>query len=258
MVIEANRVMIASDEFNLSEKQMFSFFRSIPKELESSVGLMGGWAVTYLLENRKIKHVGSRDIDIFYDSASVTYETITELIARQRFEPHSTFRWAKFYDRRTGKQIGEDESKTVEQYNLITIYLDLAAPDAIGDHVMHEPLLRDVFAGKCERWYSQGSQILMPEIGIMVKIKIKTVPKRVDNFKRQKDLVDLVAMLKNVQSLWLIKDGVAVHLREDLREAHAFALKKELSRFSRDGTINVVADALGLNSNVVLEILRRL
>jgi len=258
MVIEANRVMITSDELNLSEKQMFSFFRSIPKELESSVGLMGGWAVTYLLENRNIKHIGSRDIDVFYDSASVTYETITELIALQQFEPHSTFRWAKFYDRRTGKQIPEDESKTVEQYNLITIYLDLAAPDAIGDHVMHEPLLRDVFAGKCERWYFQGRQILMPEIGIMVKIKIKTVPKRVDDYKRQKDLVDLVAILKNVQSLWLIDDGVTVQLREDLRDCHTLALKKELSRFSRDGTINVVAGTLGLDSNVVLEILRRL
>ena len=250
--------MITSDELNLSENQMLSFFQSIPKEYDNSVGLMGGWAVTYLLENRKIKHIGSRDIDIFYDSTKVTYETITKLISRQLFEPHSTFRWVKFYDRRTGKQISEDESKTVEQFNLITMYLDLAAPDSIGDHVMYEPLLGDIFAGKCEWWHYQGNKILMPEIGIMVKMKIISTPRRVDDFKRHKDLVDLVAMVKNVQSIWMTKDGVNAQLREDLRDSHMSVLKNELPRFSRDGTINAVSNVLGLDTDVILEILERL
>jgi len=257
MVVEAIQFMITSDELTLSEKQMFSFFRSIPKELENSVGLMGGWAVTYLLANRNVRHIGSRDIDIFYDSASVSYNTMTDLIARQGFAPHSTFRWAKFYDRGTGKQIAEDESKTVEQYNLITTYLDLASQNPVAHQVLHEPLLREVFAGKIERWYYQGKSILMPEIGIMVRIKTKSALERVNDFKRKKDLVDLVAMVRNVPSLWsTVHDGDK--LREDLRNSHISELMEELPRFSRDGTIDAVAQSLGLDSNVVLEILRRL
>ena len=127
MALGAGQLMITFEELDISEKQMVSFFNSIPEQFKNSVGLMGGWAVTYLLEKRNVKHIGSRDIDIFYDSISVSYETMTDLIASQGFQPHSTFRWAKFYDRRSGKQIDESESKTLEQYNLITIFLDLAS-----------------------------------------------------------------------------------------------------------------------------------
>lgn len=251
-------MIIAPEGSDLSQKQMISFFRSVPSELKKSVGLMGGWAVTYLLENRKIKHMGSCDIDIFYDSASVDYKTMTEFIKHQGFQPHSTFRWVKFYDRRNEKQISEEQSRTVETYNLVTIYLDLAAPDRVHTHVMHEPLLREVFAGKCEIWNSDGDTILMPEIGLMVKIKIKSAPQRVDEFKRQKDLVDLLAMVRNIQSLWLTRDGVIIRLRDDLRDSHLESLKKELPRFRRDGTLKVVANNLNLDSNVVIDILERL
>jgi len=94
----------------------------------------------------------------------------------------------------------------------------------------------------------------MPEIGIMVRIKIKSAPERVDDFKRQKDFVDLVAMVKYVPSLWSTVSGVST-LRKDLRNGHLSVLKKELPRFSLDGTIEAVAQTLELDSNAVLEIL---
>lgn len=251
-------MIVAPEESDLSQKQIISFFRSVPSGLKKSVGLMGGWAVTYLLKNRKIKHIGSRDIDIFYDSASVDYKNMTELIEHQGFQRHSTFRWVKFYDRHNEKQISEQQSRTLEPYDLVTIYLDLAAPDEVNPHVMHEPLLREVFANKCEIWKSDGDIILMPDVVLMVKIKIKSAPQRVDDFKRQKDLVDLLAMVRNIQSIWLTKDGVNIRLIDELRDSHLESLKKELPRFRRDGTIKVVADNLSLDSNVVIDILERL
>ena len=116
MAVEAKCSMISDETRDRSEQDMISFFRSIPQELEGSFGLMGGWAVTYLLRNRKIDHVGSRDIDIFYDPNRVTYEIVTEMIRRQRFEPHSTFRWIKYVDGRTGREISENESKSLDQF----------------------------------------------------------------------------------------------------------------------------------------------
>lgn len=116
MAIEAKRSIISDQTRDRSEQDMISFFRSIPKGPEGSFGLMGGWAVTYLLSKRKIDHVGSRDIDIFYDPNRVTYEIVTEMIRRQRFEPHSTFRWIKYVDGRTGREISENESKSLDQF----------------------------------------------------------------------------------------------------------------------------------------------
>jgi len=227
------------------------------------LGLMGGWAVTYLLNNRGIQHVGSRDIDIFYDPKCINHSFISELIRRQRFVPHSNFRWAKFFDRRTRKMISENESKRLNHFNLTTIYLDVAAPapdedQFVRDHVLDEPLLREVFDGKSEYSQSADSRILMPNIHVMVRIKTKSVLGRVDSFKREKDLVDLVAMVRNAPELWVQDDGFQVKLRSDLRNEHTLELKRRLDAYSRDGTLSNVANLLALDFDVVLEILRRM
>lgn len=264
MVVEAKCSMISDETRNKSEQDMISFFRSIPAEFEGSFGLMGGWAVTYLLKNRGFEHPGSRDIDIFYDPGRVSYETVSKMIRGQRFQPHSTFRWIKYIDGRTGKEISEHESKTLEQFNLNTIYLDVAAPSpdesrSVRDHVLDEPLLADVFSGKSECCMYHGARILMPSVDIMVKLKMKSVPERTDGFKREKDLVDLVAMVRNVPELWVTDDkGFQVQLRGDLRDPHMRILKQQLELYSRDGTLTNVANELRVDSELVLGILRRL
>lgn len=258
MVVEEKQVIVALEESNLSHAQMVSFFQSLPSELKMSVGLMGGWAVTYLLKKRKVEHIGSRDIDIFFNSDCVDYKKITRIIESQGFQPHSTFRWAKFYDRRNSKQISEEQSRTIEQHNLVIIYLDLAAPDPVDPHVMHEPLLSDIFKDKFELWDIGQNKILMPNVEVMTKMKIKSAPQRVDDFKKQKDLIDLIVILRNDNSLWLTENGVDVRLRDDLRDSYLVTLRDQLPRFQIDGTIRVVADNLGLDSNVVIGMLQRL
>lgn len=75
---------------------------------------------------------------------------------------------------------------------------------------------------------------------------------------REKDLVDVVAMIRNVQNLWLTEGGVRVQLREDLRTSDTLALKEALKIYSRDGTIERVARALMLDPDAVLAILGRM
>jgi len=121
MVVEFEVVMIAEHVRELSEKETLSFFRSAPSD--GSVGLMGGWAVTYLLKKRKVDHIGSRDIDVFYHPSHVNYASISQLIRNSGFLPHSTFRWAKYFDARTGELISEKESKSLQYYDLVIVYL---------------------------------------------------------------------------------------------------------------------------------------
>lgn len=259
MVVEFEIAMMAENVRELSEKEMLSFFRSIPPD--GSVGLMGGWAVTYLLKKRKADHIGSRDIDVFYHPDRVKYASISQLIRNSGFSPHSTFRWVKYFDARTGKLISEKESILMQYYDLVIVYLDVAAPAPGGSllgRVLDEPLLGEVFAGKSEYWELENVRILMPSVEIMVKMKIKSVLGRVDSFKREKDLADLVAMLRNVPELWILEGGFQNRLRDDLRDSNTFALKERLAGYSRDGTLVNAADALNIDYSVALDILGRI
>ncbi len=50
-----------------SERHLYEFFHSLEPSYRESIGLMGGWAAYLLLAKRGIKHLGSRDIDVFYN-----------------------------------------------------------------------------------------------------------------------------------------------------------------------------------------------
>ena len=259
MAVEFEVAMIADHVRELSEKEVLSFFRSVPPD--GSVGLMGGWAVTYLLKKRRVDHMGSRDIDVFYNPDRIEYASVSDLIRSSGFSPHSTFRWVKYFDARTGKLISEKESKLLQYYDLVIVYLDVAAPspgESLLGRVLDEPLLGEVFAGKSEYWELENARILMPSADIMVKMKIKSVLGRVDNFKREKDLADLVAMLRNVPELWIMEGGFQNRLRDDLRDSNTFALKERLAAYSSDGTLVNAANALNVDYDVAFDILGRI
>lgn len=94
-----------------SEKYLHDWIASLTEEQRKHVGLMGGWAVHLLLEKFGGKHIGSRDIDIFFDPTAITYEEVTEKIKEMGFTPHSTFRLIKYVHRPTGKPLSIEESK---------------------------------------------------------------------------------------------------------------------------------------------------
>lgn len=249
--------MISDIDRDISEKEMLDFFRSLPREQASRIGLMGGWAITYLLKMRAVAHIGSRDIDVFFEPRTVSYGLISDLIRDSGFEPYSTFRWAKYFHRESRAPLSLESTKTVESFNLVTIFLDLAAPAPI-EHVLCEPLLSRVFDGSAEFWTADGLRILMPDIATMVRIKIKALPERSDSFKREKDMADLLSMLRNIPELWETRDGLQLRLRRELRGSAVDALKKRISTYSADGTISRAVGSIGMSMDVGLQILNRL
>lgn len=249
--------MIKNEERDHSEHEMIEFFRSIPKRYQQSVGLMGGWAVNFLVERRGFSHIGSRDIDIFFDPTRIDYDTVTTLIQDRSFSPHSTFRWVKYFHSETGEELSEAQSKRVEQFSLIRIYLDLAAPAAM-DHVLNEPLLQEVFNGKYELLDFSGVKVMIPPIDIMLRIKINSTPNRIDDFKREKDVSDLLGMLQSANDLWKMHDGVRIGLRDDLRDEKLATLKSLISTYQVDGTISKACFEIKMKFNVALSILQKL
>lgn len=247
--------MIDPKERDESKSELIAFFESVPSKDRQSFGLMGGWAVNSLLENRGISHIGSRDIDIFFDPQQIQYESVVALIRNRRFVEHSTFRWVKYFSAESGKELSELEAAKLDQFNLVNIFLDLAAPANL-EHVLYEPLLRQVFTGKSEYWNISNLGILMPDPEIMVMIKIKSTTERTDSFKREKDLADLLMMLRNVDSLWKMDNGVRISLREDLRGSSLDVLKASITKYQVDGTLSNACNAIGLDINAALAILR--
>jgi hypothetical protein len=249
--------MISHIDRDISEKEMLDFFKSLPQAQASRIGLMGGWAITYLLKMRAVAHIGSRDIDVFFDPRTVSYDFISGLIRNSGFEPHSTFRWAKYFHRESQAPLSFESAKTVESFNLVTIFLDLAAPAAM-EHVLCEPSLNKVFDGSAEFWTADGIRILVPDAATMVRIKIKALPERSDSFKREKDMADLLSMLRNIPELWETRNGLQLRLRQELRDSTVDALKKRVPTYSADGTISRAVESIGMSMDVGLQILNRM
>ena len=249
--------MIEVKERDMSKSEMTAFFEAVPANRRQSLGLMGGWAVDFLLSKRGVSHIGSRDIDIFFDPQKMTQEFVVKLIETRGFHPHSTFRWVKFFHWESGKELTENETAKVEQYNLVRVFLDLAAPATL-DHVLYEPLLSEVFKGDDEYWAASGYNILMPSIGVMVRIKVKSTPERTENFKREKDLADLLAMLRNENSLWKMRDGNRIALQDDLKDTYVDLLKTAIKQYQVDGTLMNACREIGMNFDAALKILQTL
>jgi len=249
--------MIEVKERDISKSEMTAFFEAIPDNNRQSLGLMGGWAVDFLLNKRGVSHIGSRDIDIFFDPQKMTQDLVVKLIETRGFRPHSTFRWVKFFHWESGKELTESETAKVELHNLIRIFLDLAAPARL-DHVLYEPLLNEVFKGNGEYWEASDYDILMPSIRVMVKIKIKSTPERIEKFKKEKDLADLLGMLRNENTLWKMRDGNRVSLQDDLIDAHVDVLKTAINQYQVDGTLVNACREIGMDFNVALPILQTL
>lgn len=249
--------MIVANERDKSKSELITFFESVSPKDRPSLGLMGGWAVTAILENRKVAHIGSRDIDIFFNPQQIEYESVAALIQNRRFHQHSTFRWIKYYSVESGDELSEAEAAKLPQFNLVNIFLDVAAPVNL-DNVLYEPLLSQVFAGKSEFCKISDFSVLMPDPEIMAMIKIRSTTERTDSFKREKDLADLLMLTRHINALWKMEGGIRISLRDEIRTPSLEVLKASITKYQVDGTLRNACDAIGLEINAGLALLRML
>jgi len=230
-----------------SDKLLYEFFRKLEKKEIEEIGLMGGWAVHYTLKNKDVVHIGSRDIDIFFDPAKIKPKAVEEKLKNMGFHPHSTFRWVKIFHSETEKELGLEESKKHSIHNLSYVYFDIATSVKIG-HSMPESLLKKVFKKEKGHVKIKGIQVMVPSAKILVEMKLKSIPGRSDVFKRTKDIADLYALLNSHHELWLIKEGELVKAKGlDKRLVQKF--EEKLERFKIDGTIAASATMLKIGQN---------
>ena len=239
-----------SDEF------LHAFFKNLGKNEIDKIGLMGGWAVHYTLKNKDVVHIGSRDIDIFFDPAKIKPKVVEEKLKSMGFHPHSTFRWVKIFHSETEKELGLEESKKHPIHNLSYVYFDIATPVKIG-HSMPESLLKKVFRKEKEHVKIKDIQVMVPSAKILVEMKLKSIPGRSDAFKRTKDIADLFALLNSHHELWIIKEGELVKTKGlDKRLVQKF--KEKLERFKIDGTISVSATMLKIGQDKLTGLLEKI
>lgn len=239
-----------------SERYLYDFFRSLSSGDRKNIGLMGGWAAHLLLAKRKIRHLGSRDIDIFFNPKKVVLEDLISRIEGANFKPHSTFRWCKFVQISTEKELTEAESKKLPLHDVATIYFDVASPEKIGQRVMHVPVLAEVFEKDFEFCKFKDLEILTPGMKSMIEMKLASAPEREDEFKKAKDLSDLFALLNYDNSWWefdpegkrISTTGINRRLIENF--------KKSIDELTRDGSLGHAANMLKAEDEVVIQLLR--
>lgn len=239
-----------------SDELLLYFFKALSEQERKHIGLMGGWAVHYLLKSRDVVHIGSRDIDIFFDPSKIKPSALEYKLEELGFHRHSTFRWVKVFHSETEKELHPEESKKHPLYNLSYIYFDIATPTKL-QHSMPEPLLKKVFGKEKEFIKIKGIEVMIPSAKILVEMKLKSASERNDAFKRAKDIADLYTLLDSNSDVWETKKGVRAKTKGlDVKLVEKF--KGKLARFKLDGTIAAAANMINVNRDKITELLDKI
>lgn len=239
-----------------SEELLVTFFRMLSEPERKQIGLMGGWAVYFLLQIQGVNHMGSRDIDIFFEPAKTKINIITKKLEQMRFHPHSTFRWTKIFHSETEKELSLEESKKYPIHKLSYVYFDLATATK-HPHAMPEPLLKKVFKKENQTIEIHKIKVMVPTKKIMIEMKLKSSIERTDSFKRAKDVADLYGLLNSTPGFWIAKQGQRTKTK-NLDPAIVKKFKEKIERFKTDGTIAYAASLLKTDENRITELLEKL
>lgn len=193
-----------------------NYLKEILGALPQPYCLMGGWSV-YLTLNEKFKaptgreYLGSRDIDLGFhldprwkpkEFKGSSFGKAVAKIQSMGFEPES-FRFVKRYHLWEKRELTPEEGRRLPQYDIFNLYIDVLVDSkdqkrfkVAGFNVLEEPLLARVFSG-ADRVTAklEGVNVVMPAPQLLMEMKIKSFPRRTQDDKRTKDLIDLCALL---------------------------------------------------------------
>lgn len=239
-----------------SDELMHYFFKNLDSDHKHNIGLMGGWAVHYLLKSKDVVHMGSRDIDVFFNPAKLKPATLEKRLEKLGFHRHSTFRWAQYFDSDSERELSLEESKKHPLYDTSTIYFDIAVPGKV-EHTMPEPLLKRVFAGEKELINIRGVEVMVPSTRILTEMKLKSAPQRSDVFKRTKDIADIYGLLDSDNSLWIEKNGQRIKTTR-LNKKSIETFRQKIPKFKIDRTLTASANMLNIDEKKLTELLEKI
>lgn len=191
----------------------FEYLEKVVSVLDEPICLIGGWAV-YFTVNQNYKastgkdYIGSRDIDLGFhidekqELGKSAFGKAVKKLEEEGFKEVGG-RMVKDLDYDTGKEVKSEEAKTKPMYELQKMYVDLMVdhiPENMQDKekmVFDEELLTYVFDDEKHREELEqfNKKLWMPQPHLLLAMKIKVLPGRQKDHKREKDIADIAAIL---------------------------------------------------------------
>ena len=242
----------------------YRYLKIVFSRLKEPIFILGGWAVFFTVNadyKRKAKrdYIGSRDIDLGFEKPGTLKETAAVLEKELKFD-FVSFRFYKNVHSETGKDLTENESKSLPQHMIFPMYVDLIMAHAdkkmktkLGFMPIDEPLLKKAFGSKKFRRTATefGKRLLLPSPEILLAMKLNSVLNRDKLHKRLKDVCDIVALC--------LFSGIETD--KIIKESRKFVSKKSFKKLKKAGFENEVShcsNTLGLEPETVKSVLGKI
>lgn len=192
--------------------QSFKYLKEVLDILDEPVCMIGGWAIYFTVNENyravaKEDYLFSRDIDLgfhFENDSEIegsTFMKAVKKLEKDGFE-YVGGRMVKQLDWDTGKELSQVEAKKKPQFDVIPMYVDLMVdciPKKFPENylVFDEPLLSLVFEDNNNRAEIKefGHKVWLPKPWLLLSTKIKALPNRQKDHKREKDICDIASLL---------------------------------------------------------------
>ena len=251
------------------------YLKDILDRTQEELCLLGGWAV-YAFVNERYQqstgqyYLGSKDIDLgFHINPSWTRKqlqissllrTRELLVGKFGFVKHGHFRYAKWFNLNTGNELTEFEKKNMPLYDVFTLYVDFLVDHfhtdmqtVFGFHPLDEPILEHVFGPEKKRVTANafGASIGLPCLPVLLATKINAIPRRTEQHKRVKDVIDTFALVQFTDTAYAdIRNQLRQVLNELTITESIASIKKH--EFEEAGSIT------GINSREIEFVLKSL
>lgn len=212
------------------------YLHRVVKGLQTDYCLIGGWAVLHLCKKSYEAefgrpYLGSRDIDLGLSDVAAFRKAEYYILHDLGFERVS-FRYMRYLDYETGKELTSDEAKKIPSFGLIPMYIDAMLPqvdarviELLGFTPPDEPILDRVFhePGSTRNIRILGSDVKAPKPALLLAMKLNSVGNRTMDHKRVKDLCDIAALClhSGEDMAALILDAISSCDRQKLGKAQA-------------------------------------
>ena len=246
---------------DIETETSYKYLNRVISRLKEPICILGGWAVFFTVNPSYQKqmvrtYIGSRDIDIGFNSVD-SFKEATSILEKELNFKFISFRYFKNIHSETGKDLDENEAKSIPQHMFFPIYVDPIMPyvdkyvkTKIGFNPIDEPLLKYVFESRKYRIRLRefGKILLLPTPEILLATKINAVVLREKEYKRHKDICDIVALC--------LFGGIPIN--NIIKRSMGFASKDRLEKFRninfKQDIINC-SNILGLELNTVKSVI---
>lgn len=192
---------------DIETETSYKYLKIVISSLKEPICILGGWAVFFTVNKNYQKqmariYIGSRDIDIGFNSIASFNQAASILEKKLNFK-FISFRYYKNIHADTGKDLSDEEVKSMPQHMYFQMYVDpiMSYADSglksnLGFTPIDEPLLKYAFEEKKYGKYAKefGRKLLLPAPEILLATKICSAMLRDKEHKRYKDICDITAL----------------------------------------------------------------